>query len=168
VLGLLAGLLALAGPAVDRALAHGEPSQGIYETTVSVEVKKGPGATHETIRTFSKGKAFEVLGTQGRWLKVRLSEHDPDPGYIEARFAVPRKAGATSSTKLPIPGRYLTTTALDVRSGPGEQHPVVSRIAQGTTILIIGMEADWFKLASPRGEPPRYIHRRQAKLEPAN
>jgi N-acetylmuramoyl-L-alanine amidase len=165
---ILTWLLAQVGPTVGSAVAHGELSQGIYETTTSVDVKKGPGSTYETIRTLGKGKAFELLSKEGRWLKVRLSEHEAAPGYIEARFAVPRKASATPSTKLPIPGRYLTTTALDVRSGPGEQHPIVSRIPQGTTILIIGMDADWLRIASPRGELPRYIQRHQAKLQPAD
>ncbi len=82
VAALLVTMMAVA-PA--NVAAHGPPSQGIYVTIAIVDVKKGPGPEHETIRTFHKGKVFEIVGKQGRWLMVRLSEHDDD-----AR--VPRRA----------------------------------------------------------------------------
>ena len=159
-------LLAGVGAAAECALAHGAPSLGTYITTAVVDVKKGPGPNYETIRTLPKGKAFEIIGREGRWLKVRLSEHEPAPGYLDASYAVVWKA-SDSPRKLPIPGTYSTTTAIEARSGPGTHHPVVATIPKGSRITVVGVESNWLRITSKHGDPPRYLARDRARLQPA-
>ena len=164
---LAAALVAGTGAWPPAVTAHGPPSQGTYVTTAMVEVKRGPGPQYETIRTLAKGRTFEIVGKQGRWLQVRLSEHDRGDGYIDERFAVARKPDHDAQRRFPIPGSYLTTAPADVRIGPGEQHAIVSTIPAGTRIVVVGMEANWLRLAAKRGEPPGYIERGQGRLQPA-
>jgi uncharacterized protein YraI len=162
VAALLVTMIAVA-PA--NVAAHGPPSQGIYVTIAIVDVKKGPGPEHETIRTFHKGKVFEIVGKQGRWLMVRLSEHETTPGYLDGQFAVVKTLHDDPQRRFPIPGSYLTTTPVDVRLGPGREHAVVSTIPPGTRVVVVALEADWLRIASKHGEPPRYIERSRARLQ---
>jgi uncharacterized protein YraI len=155
-----------ASPAGAR--AHGEPSLGTYATTGPVEVKRGPGPQYETIRTFAKGKLFEVITKEGAWLKVRLSEHQTSPAWVEARLAVRADLDRHPRGKQPIPGSYLTTTVVEARTGPGASYPIVATIPKGTRIMVVGTESEWLRIASRRGDPPRYIERKQARLEPAD
>jgi uncharacterized protein YraI len=164
----MALLVAGVGAVPATVAAHGLPSQGTYVTTAIVDVKKGPGPQYETIRTLPKGKMFEIVGKQGHWLMLRPSEHEIASGYIEDRFAMAKKPQDDPQRKFPIPGTYLTTNPVDVRGGPGEQHAVVSTIPKGTRVVVVGMEANWLKIASKHGEPPRYIERSQGRLQPAD
>ena len=152
----------------DTVMAHGDPSQGTYVTTTTVDVKNGPGEHYETIATFATGKTFEIVGKQGRWLKVRISEHATRPGYIDQRFAVAKKRNEAVQPRPAIPGSYLTTTTIIVRAGPGENYAVISTIPKGTRIVVVGMEANWLRIASKHGAPPGYIERRQARLQLAD
>ena len=165
---VIALLVAALGSRPTIASAHGLPSQGTYVTTAVTDVKKGPGREFETIRTLPKGKVFEIVGKHGGWLMIRLSEHETTPGYVDERLAVVRKPPDPAQRSFPIPGAYLTTTSMDVRVGPGEQHAVVGTIPKGTRIVVVGLEAHWLRIASKRGDPPRYIDRTQALLQPAD
>ena len=148
--------------------AHGPPSQGIYVTTSAADVKKGPGSEFETIRTLPKGKVFEIVGKQGGWLMVRLSEHQSTPAFVDERLAIVRKPPDPTQRSFPIPGTYVTTTTMDARVGPGEHHAIVATIPKGTRIVVVGLEANWLRIASKHGDPPRYIDRIQARLQLAD
>jgi N-acetylmuramoyl-L-alanine amidase len=165
---VVALLVAGVGAVPETVAAHGPPSQGIYVTTAVVDVKKGPGPQYETIRTLPKGKVFEIVGKQERWLMVRLSEHESTPGFVDDRFAVVKKPHDDPQRRFPIPGTYLTMTPMDVRVGPGEQHAVVATIPKGTRVVVVGLEAHWLRIASRHGDPPRYVDRSQARLQPAD
>jgi hypothetical protein len=145
-------------------IGHGAPSIGVYVTTEVADVKKGPGQQYPTVRTLPKGKAFDVVGRQGRWLMVRLSEHETAPGYLDERYAVERKP-EDLQRKMPIPSRYLTMTAIEARGGPGEQYPVVSKIPKGSRVTVVAIEANWLRITSKHGDPPRYVLRSQARLQ---
>lgn len=162
--GLLVLSLALPGPAA----GHGAPSLGTYVTTSAADLKKGPGAQYETIRVLPKGKVFEIVGKQGAWLVVRLSEHDTRSGYVEARLATTIDLRHLPQGRLPIPGVYVTTSAVDVRGGPSREHAVLATLPAGARIVVIGMEANWLKIESRRGESARYIERSQVRLQPSD
>ncbi len=54
-----------------------------------------------------------------------------------------------------------------MRLGPGREHAVVSTIPPGTRVVVVALEADWLRIASKHGEPPRYIERSRARLQPS-
>lgn len=179
---LLLGALGLA-PAI--AMAHGRTSQGTYVTTDPVDVKAGPNEGYETVRTFRKGTTFEIVGAEGSWLKVSLAEHESRFGYIDKRFAVVKDQHVRINARSPnpaltkgqttrinprpaIPGTYFTTKPINARLGPGEEYSIISTIPKGTKIVIVGMEGEWLRIASKRGDPPAYVKRRTTFVEPAD
>ena len=144
-------------PAVSQALAASEPSTA-YVTTSDVNVRSGPGAEYQVITAIKSGTKLHVVSRDGEWLKI-ISKHGNPPGYILDRFARPLEdePGAT-----PVAGTYVTTTEVNVRSGPGTQYDVVARIPKDTKIQVVGTEGDWLKVQSKHGNPPGYIFGRYA------
>ena len=61
---------------------------------------------------------FEIVGKQGRWLMVRLSEHETTLRYVDNQVAVVKNLHDDAQRRFPIPGTYLTTTPVNVRGGP--------------------------------------------------
>ena len=58
---------------------------------------------------------------------------------------------------------YLTTGAVNVRSGPGTQHKIVAKIEPNTKINVSANENGWLKIISKQGNPPGYIDEKFAK-----
>ena len=59
---------------------------------------------------------------------------------------------------------YITTSDVNVRSGPGSRYEIVARIKEGTKVNVAGRERDWLRVVSKRGNPPGYIDQRFARL----
>ncbi|MGH7774482.1 MAG: SH3 domain-containing protein [Candidatus Binatia bacterium] len=67
-------------------------------------------------------------------------------------------AAATEQTQ-----PYVTTSDVNVRSGPGTQYKIITEIKRGTKVNVAGREGDWLKVVSKQGNPPGYIHERYAR-----
>jgi peptidoglycan endopeptidase LytF len=141
-------------------LAQTGQTQGTYMTTATVNVRKGPGTDYETVAKIPKGARVQVVGKQGSWLKVQ-SKHGNPPGYIDERFAVPRKEKAAPAPA--SPGTYTTTATVNVRKGPGTSHAIVAKIPKNSKVQVVGFEGDWLKVQSKHGNPPGYIQKTYAK-----
>jgi uncharacterized protein YraI len=63
----------------------------------------------------------------------------------------------------PIPGSYLTTADVQLRSGPGTKYEVVSTIPKGIKISVVGREGYWLKVDSKQGNKPGYIDEQYAR-----
>jgi uncharacterized protein YgiM (DUF1202 family) len=130
-----------------------------------VAIKRGPGAGYETVRKFAKGTTFESVGSDGHWLKMRLSEHENHLGYIDQQFAVLRTKEHATESRSAIPGSYIIAASVNARSGPGNNYAVVSKMPKNTKIVVIGMEGNWLRIASNRGDLPVYIERKYALFQ---
>ena len=139
----------------------GQP-QGTYVTKATVNVRRGPGTNYEIVAKIPKGAKVQIVGKEGRWLKVQ-SKHGNPPGYIDERFVLVREA-AMSPTAASVPGTYITTAAVNVRSGPGTKYAIVTKIPRATKVQVIGAEGDWLKVQSKHGNPPGYVQKKYARL----
>jgi N-acetylmuramoyl-L-alanine amidase len=69
-----------------------------------------------------------------------------------------------SQSGRPVDARpYVTTSDVQLRSGPGVQYSVVTEIKSGTKVNVAGREGEWLKVVSKKGNPPGYISQRDAK-----
>jgi uncharacterized protein YgiM (DUF1202 family) len=59
---------------------------------------------------------------------------------------------------------YITTSDVNVRSGPGTRYQIVARIKEGTKVNVAGREGAWLRVVSKHGNPPGYIDQRFARL----
>jgi uncharacterized protein YraI len=62
-------------------------------------------------------------------------------------------------------GTYTTTADVPLRAGPGTNHPVITTLAKGIKINVVGKEGHWLKVESKHGDKPGYIEERFARLE---
>ncbi|HWP57497.1 MAG TPA: SH3 domain-containing protein [Candidatus Acidoferrales bacterium] len=165
--GALAGFLATAwqgNSLPDARLSLFRPSGALaaekttpYVTTIDVNLRSGPGLEYDVVTTIKSGTRINVAGHEGEWLKVVSKQGNP-PGYILDRFARPlEEPPKTSAAAL---GTYVTTAEVNVRSGPGTQYSIVSRIPKDTRVEVVDAEGDWLKVQSKHGKPSGYVSAR--------
>ncbi|MGH7835522.1 MAG: SH3 domain-containing protein [Candidatus Binatia bacterium] len=64
----------------------------------------------------------------------------------------------------PVTARpYVTTSNVQLRSGPGPEYSVLTEIQSGTKVNVAGREGEWLKIVSKKGNPPGYINQRDAQ-----
>ena len=81
------------------------------------------------------------------------------PGTRKAEAAESKVSSAGSEQTQP----YVTTSTVNVRSGPGTQHKIVAKIESDTKINVAVNENGWLKVISTKGNPPGYIDEKFAK-----
>ena len=97
--------------------------------TVGGAFRTGPSTAHASMRTLTQGTSLEILGSNadGRWLNVRIGNQ------IGWAFA----ASTTQSTRLGV-----MTAGGAFRTGPSTAHASMRTLTQGTTLEILGSNAD--------------------------
>ena len=136
-----------------------------YVTTADTELRKGPGAKYDVIRTIPKEVKINVVGKEGAWLKVQ-SKYGRESGYIDDRNARPIAMAITKSNIPSVPGAYVTTGEVNLREGPGTKYKVLRKIPKDTKINVIRIDGDWLRVESKTENPPGYIDKRFAKKLP--
>jgi N-acetylmuramoyl-L-alanine amidase len=127
-----------------------------YITARDADLRGGPGAEHKLVGKVKSGSKVNVVGKQGEWLLV-VSQRGNPPAYIEAQAVRPLD---------PAFGSYVTTTETSVRSGPGRNHDVLTKIPKGMKLQVIGAEGNWLRVESKHGRPPGYVEKAHAKRVP--
>jgi N-acetylmuramoyl-L-alanine amidase len=93
------------------------------------------------------------------------------PAEPPAQATTPEEAGNPAAfppletqAGRPVDARpYVTTSNVQLRSGPGLQYSVVTEIKSGTKVNVAGREGEWLKVVSKKGNPPGYIEQRNAQ-----
>jgi uncharacterized protein YgiM (DUF1202 family) len=137
-------------------------TKGSFITTADVHVRRGPGTNHEVVATIPKGIKINVVGREGRWLKIE-SKHGNQPGYIDEQFARPADTQPVAQTKpaaASVAGTYRTIVDVDLREGPGLQHRIMQKLPAGIVVHVTRAEGDWLRIESKRGNRPGYVEKR--------
>jgi len=61
------------------------------------------------------------------------------------------------------PAAYETTADVNLRAGPGTNHPVITTLPRGIKINVVGKEGQWLRVESKHGGKPGYIDERFAR-----
>lgn len=140
--------------------------------TGALNVRSGPGPQYSILTTVRGGAELPVLGTNGdgSWY---LITSPIGAGWVDVDFTLPRgdfrfvpaisveailSAAATPQTlqllnEAPIPQPVLggaqvvvNTGNLNVRTGPGSQFSIVTRVPGGTVLIPVGVTTDnvWY------------------------
>jgi uncharacterized protein YraI len=152
LLGLLAllGLFALALAPTDAA-AQDRAATGTVATG-ALNVRSGPGPEFQIIGTSYQGHAVAVLGRSGfnTWVQVRT--FTGLVGWMNAQYLtldvpfnnlpiVPGQGGLPTPPPTPAIG-VVNTGAVNVRTGPSYNNPVITIAYQGYTFNLLGRSAD--------------------------
>jgi N-acetylmuramoyl-L-alanine amidase len=139
--------------------------QGTYITTSDVNLRKGPGTNYEIVTTIPKNVKINVVGKEGRWLKVE-SKHGGQPGYMDEQYARPVGLQQTNQTKaspLSSAGPYRTLRETDLREGPALTSKVITKLPANIKIHVVRSEGEWLRVESKHGGRPGYVERQSAE-----
>jgi N-acetylmuramoyl-L-alanine amidase len=123
----------------------------------NVNIRSGPGTDYDRLTQVSEGTILTVLAESGSWLQVELP--GGDKGWI-AGWLVDFVGTSTGDTKLS--GEYtmpadagrsvlVMKPSVNIRSGPGLQHPVISSVTLGQQLIILREEGSWYAVRLPDG-----------------
>ncbi|WP_101049660.1 SH3 domain-containing protein [Macromonas nakdongensis] len=103
----------------------------------SVNLRAGPGTDTEVLWKLTQGYPLQVLEKRGDWLRVQ--DFEGDGGWI-AR-------SVTSDARHHV----VKATRLNLRAGPGTEHPVVGQAVYGDVLRTAVRQGDWVQLQAPQG-----------------
>jgi uncharacterized protein YgiM (DUF1202 family) len=121
------------------------------------------------------GTKLKVLQESGEWMLLQPDKGD-NMGWVSrselnratSGMLYPQSTGTDASTLPYTEGNVLvfTNTESNIRSGPGTENTVVSRVKQGTKLGWQQSIGDWFSVSITETNQMGYIHRPLVTEEP--
>lgn len=144
-----------AQPAVPAGAAH------LVVNTGFLNIRSGPGIGHSIILTVPGGTELAALAIapDRKWYQVVTSAGN---GWVNSNYTVGRGdfSGVTrirppqDPLSGPTPRAVVNTSYLNVRTGPGIGHSIITDVPGGTTLAVLGKSADgkWFLVEGDFGQ----------------
>ena len=108
---------------------------GQGQTTGSVNLRQGAGASHSVIRTLSRGTSVTVLEQTNNWARVIAGN---DTGWISTQFL---------NLNLTPTGNRMIRASVNFRSGAGVNHGVIRNLRNGTVVNVLGQSGNWVRVS---------------------
>lgn len=117
----------------------------LMAATTHVNMRSGPGTSNRVLKVLSPKEQVTATGqSSGAWLEVTAGSLT---GWVHKDYL-----SAVAST-VKAAGSVTTTGSVNVRTGPGLDHPVVATVPGGTTLEATGEKtAEWTQVIH-EGEP---------------
>ncbi len=152
----------------DEAPAPAETSEAAYVNAGPLNVRSGPGTGYSRVGSLSTGSSVTVVETLDGWYKVTSGNVT---GYVSARYitlgTAPQPAAEVRGSTAPDPQKgYVSTSALNVRSGPGTDHDKIGSLGYGDTVTIVGEEDGWYQITS--GSLAGYVSKEYISSSPVS
>ncbi len=126
----------------------------------AIYIRSGPGEEFEVISTLNEDETARVVGENdfGTWYEIETE--DGGEGWVAASVVELTEGEieeSDESTPSPITADPDTTrlrvtlNSAYVRSGPGQNYPVIDNLSGGSTVTVIGYAANgaWFNIRLP-------------------
>lgn len=107
-----------------------------------LNVRSGPGSSHDVIGKLSDGDTVQVVGKQGSWIKLGGGERWVHGKYV--KFQESRRG-------------YVTTDRLAVRSGPGTNFDKIKRLTKGDVVNILDEDGVWLMVGNDEWTHGNYV-----------
>ncbi len=119
-------------------------------TASSLNVRSSAKIGSTVIGTVKKGNTYEVVSQNDRWYQIKLE--DGQKGWIAAWYARPSDKQASKKLNMERDERVtITQDSINIRTGPGTNHPIAKVAAKGDSYKFIGMKKDWALVQMPDG-----------------
>ena len=103
-----------------------------------VNVRSGPGTSHEILWTVGQYYPVDIIKTSGSWCQFR--DFEGDTGWIHRSLL-----GKISAV-------IVKGTIVNVRSGPGTGYSVLFQAEKGVSFKLLKRKKDWFEVQHADGE----------------
>jgi SH3-like domain-containing protein len=107
-----------------------------------VNMRSGPGIQNKIKWEYGAGFPFEVLKKQGDWLNVKDFENDT--GWIH-------KSHLQSAPHIIVKVNKDQEKTINIRSGPGNEHPIVGNAYHGVVFAKVEEKSNWVKVRHESG-----------------
>ncbi len=127
-----------------------------------LNVRSGPGITNQLLSTVSQDTKLTVLAKQGDWLQVSLPSGQS--GWVAAEYTTVTTPAPTPSqppvsnipespgTTEPETKAIVNINALNIRSGPSIEAPLVTTVPIHTEMFVQDKHSDWLQVSLPGGQ----------------
>lgn len=107
----------------------------------ALNVRTGPGTSYKAVGYVTKGTKLTILGKSGSWYKIN---YKGATRYVSTSYVTVsgQSSGNTSTSRTGT----VTASALNVRSGPGTNYKIVSRLVRNNKVTITGTSGKWYKI----------------------
>lgn len=111
---------------------------GTVTTSSSVNFRQEATTESESMGKLSDGTRVAILDEVDGWYKVA---YDGKVGFMSADYVESQPI-----MNIECGGAKVTTSVLNVRSGPGTENSIVTKLYEGSVAKIIGINNAWFKV----------------------
>src|SRR5690554_6061168 len=110
-------------------------------TASALNVRTGPGTSYKAVGYVTKGTKLTILCKSGSWYKIN---YKGATRYVSTSYVIVsgQSSGNTSTSRTGT----VTASALNVRSGPGTNYKIVSRLVRNNKVTITGTSGKWYKI----------------------
>lgn len=117
---------------------------GNYKTKERVNLRKGPSTDNIIILTISKGSAVKVtdISNDNKWAKV---SYNNEVGWVSTTYI--EKITSQDKENISKYDDYITTSSVNVRTGPSSNYKKVGVLSKDTIVKPIAFDkyGDWIK-----------------------
>jgi N-acetylmuramoyl-L-alanine amidase len=119
-----------------------------YKKTVEVSatilnVRSSSSLNAGVVDKLAQGDVVEVTGQDGEWYEI---SYQGKQGWVANWLVEEVNHSLTNQPKITI-----LNDGTNLRSGPGLDHEVISRVNQGDTFDVVGTEGEWFQIVLDNG-----------------
>ncbi len=108
-----------------------------------VNIRSGPGTGFNILLSARKGERFQVLDKSGDWVGISLPSGSK--GWVAGWLVNIEQQQASIQEAL------VSTSYINVRSGPGTNYNVISQAGNGERLPVIEKSGDWLKIRLSTG-----------------
>ena len=153
------------------------PSAQAYVTGLNprgdnfLSLRTGPGSRYQEIARMGPNTPLTILGRQGSWLNVRLTDGRSGWAYSKYVASVPSAPAAPPVVSpAPTPAPTVVSRAisppraglvgnlsgsgddfLSLRTGAGTSHPEIARLLEGTEVTMMTQQGAWIEVELTNG-----------------
>lgn len=123
-------------------------------SAATLNVRSGPGTSYEKVATLSSGAQVEILEMLDGWYHIQA---DPVTGYVSSQYVTvvqeQQPPAETQPEAAPEPPAQdartygmVSTSSLNVRSGPDTSYEKVATLSSGAQVEILETLDGWYRI----------------------
>jgi SH3-like domain-containing protein len=112
-----------------------------------VNVREGPGSRYAVLSQLPADAPAEVIEEQAGWYRIQTPWESS--GWVASHlFEITPNAPPAQPPRLGTAG---AVGRVNMRSGPGTEHPSIEKLRDGAVVDVLALEGSWYNVRTPRG-----------------
>ena len=118
-------------------LLSASAATGIINTD-NVNIRSGPSISYDVVGMLNQGIGVEILGSEENWYQIKTGQLN---GWVRNDLINLQKEYQLQ----------VTTTGVNLRSGPGTNYDIVGSANQGEILTLLDVKGDWYQVKTSAG-----------------